>query len=73
MPRGGFFLWCGLPDGCDAAAVAHAALRDNVVLAPGNVFSASQTAQGFMRFNIAQMSNTRVFTVLEQALKYKKN
>src|SRR5690606_23237665 len=39
MPRGGFYLWCSLPDGLDAAAVARAALREDVVLAPGNVFS----------------------------------
>ena len=44
MPRGGFYLWCRLPDGRDAADVARAALRENVVLAPGNVFSVSQSA-----------------------------
>jgi DNA-binding transcriptional MocR family regulator len=68
MPRGGFYLWCGLPGGRDAAAVARAALREDVVLAPGDVFSVSQTASGFMRFNVAQMSDARVFAVLERAL-----
>lgn len=68
MPRGGFYLWCSLPDGCDAAAVARAALRENIVLAPGDVFSVSQTASGFMRFNVAQMSDPRVFAVMERAL-----
>jgi DNA-binding transcriptional MocR family regulator len=69
MPRGGFYLWCSLPDGRDAAAVARAALRENVVLAPGDVFSVSQTASGFMRFNVAQMTDAGAFAVLERALR----
>lgn len=68
MPRGGFHLWCGLPDGADAAAVARSALRENLVLAPGDVFSVSRTASGFMRFNVAQMRDPHVFSVLERAL-----
>lgn len=68
MPNGGFYLWCSLPGGCDATAVSRAALRENVVLAPGDVFSVSQTASGFMRFNVAQMNEPRVFAVLKRAL-----
>ncbi len=56
VPRGGFFLWCRLPDGRDAAEVAKAALRERVVLAPGNVFSVTQSAADLMRFNVAQMT-----------------
>ena len=68
MPRGGFYLWCRLPGDRDAAPIARKALGENVVLAPGNVFSVSQTAQGFMRFNVAQMGDPRIFDVLEAAL-----
>jgi DNA-binding transcriptional MocR family regulator len=68
MPRGGFYLWCRLPDGCDSAAVARAALEQNVVLAPGNVFSPSQTAAAFMRFNVAQCREARLMAVLERAI-----
>jgi DNA-binding transcriptional MocR family regulator len=68
VPRGGFYLWCRMPNGLDAAEVARAALRDDVVLAPGNVFSPSQSAFDFMRFNVAQMTDPRVFTVVERAL-----
>jgi len=67
-PRGGFYLWCNLPDGHDAADVARVALSENVVLAPGNVFSLSQSATEFMRFNVAQMADPRVFAVLAHAL-----
>ncbi|CAO4175177.1 8-amino-7-oxononanoate synthase [Methylorubrum populi] len=68
MPRGGFTLWCRLPDGCDAAMVARAGLRENLVLAPGNVFSVSQSAADFMRFNVAQMVDPRVYEALGRAL-----
>ena len=64
MPRGGFYLWCRLPDGRDAAEIARQALGQNVVLAPGNVFSHSQAASDYMRFNVAQMAEPEVFGVL---------
>lgn len=67
-PEAGMFLWCLLPDGLDAADVARAALEEDVVLAPGNAFSLSQTATGFMRFNVSQMLDPQVFTVLGDAL-----
>lgn len=67
-PRGGLFLWCTLPDGRDATDVARLALAEGVVLAPGNVFSASQNAPSMMRFNAAQCANPHIFKVLEKAL-----
>ncbi|UGY07373.1 PLP-dependent aminotransferase family protein [Bradyrhizobium quebecense] len=68
MPRGGFQLWCRLPDGCDSADVARAALADNVVLAPGNVFSTTQSATGFMRFNVAQCRDPKLMPALLRAI-----
>ena len=68
MPRGGFYLWCRLPEACDSADVARAALATNVVLAPGNVFSASQSAAAFMRFNVAQCRDPKVMSTLQQAI-----
>ncbi|HEY0685409.1 MAG TPA: PLP-dependent aminotransferase family protein [Steroidobacter sp.] len=67
-PTGGMFLWCRLPDGCDAAEVARRALVENVVLAPGNAFSASGAATSYMRFNVAQMDGERVYQVLARAM-----
>jgi DNA-binding transcriptional MocR family regulator len=67
-PKGGMFLWMKLPGGVDSAAVARRALAENVVLAPGNVFSPSQSAGNYMRFNVAQSRSARLFTVLEKAL-----
>lgn len=68
MPRGGFFLWCRLPGQRDAGDMARMALQDGVVLAPGNVFSPGQTAGDFMRFNVARMSDARIFDVLARGL-----
>lgn len=68
MPRGGFYLWCRLPDGRDAGDLARIALREGVILAPGNVFSAAQQAADFMRFNVTQMQDPRVYQVLKAGL-----
>ncbi|MFP5516782.1 MAG: PLP-dependent aminotransferase family protein [Alphaproteobacteria bacterium] len=68
LPRGGFYLWCSLPDGRNATDVARAALRETVVLAPGDVFSVSRSASAFLRFNVAQMQDPRVFDVLARAM-----
>lgn len=67
-PRAGMHLWCELPDGLDAADVARAALKLKVVLAPGNAFSLSQSATGFMRFNVSQTLDERIFGVLRQSM-----
>ncbi|MBB2700368.1 UNVERIFIED_ORG: DNA-binding transcriptional MocR family regulator [Rhizobium esperanzae] len=67
-PPAGMFLWCRLPDGVDAADVARAALERKIVLAPGNAFSLSQSATNFMRFNVSQTLDARVFEVLGDVL-----
>lgn len=66
MPRGGFYLWCQLPEGCDSSNLAKVALTQNMVLAPGNVFSASQSAARFMRFNVAHCNHPQAMQQLEQ-------
>jgi DNA-binding transcriptional MocR family regulator len=68
LPRGGFYLWCRLPDGRDAAEVAKTALRERVVLAPGNVFSVTQSATDLMRFNVAQM-DAQALRIIGQSLR----
>ncbi len=68
-PRGGFGLWCELEEGLQGAALARAALREGLVLAPGDVFSVSATASNFMRFNVAQMATPPVFEALGRAVR----
>jgi DNA-binding transcriptional MocR family regulator len=67
-PRGGMFLWCKLPEGIDAGKVAQTGLREKIVFAPGNVFSQTQSANNYMRFNVAQCADPRILRVLETAL-----
>jgi DNA-binding transcriptional MocR family regulator len=68
VPQAGMFLWCRLPAGMDAAALAQACLQQGVVLAPGNVFSQSLSAGDCLRFNVAQCTDEAVFRVLARAL-----
>jgi DNA-binding transcriptional MocR family regulator len=69
MPRGGFYLWCRLPDGHDSTVIARRCMERRVILAPGNAFSTSQSAAPFVRFNVAQMSDKHVFSTLEHVMK----
>jgi DNA-binding transcriptional MocR family regulator len=72
-PQAGMFLWCRLPEAADAAEVARSCLADDIVLAPGNAFSLSLTARSFMRFNVAQSTEPRIFESLARALRPGRN
>ena len=50
----------------DSAAIAQRALERNIVLAPGNVFSASQTFSSFIRINVAQ-TDARIVDGIQQS------
>lgn len=67
QPRGGFYLWCQLPNKLDAAELARAAIKKGVVLAPGNVFSVAQSAADYMRFNVAQTDAASI-NILKQVM-----
>lgn len=71
-PVGGMFLWAQLPDdlpeGVDSDMIARRALDHNIVLAPGNIFSQSQTCSRFMRFNVAQSVHPKIFDTLRQIM-----
>ena len=53
----------------DAPDLARRALAAGIVLAPGNVFSLSPTAGSFMRFNVAQSADERIFATLDHAMR----
>ncbi len=59
-------MMAAVTDGLDAATLARHALERDVVLAPGNAFSLSGSACGFLRFNVAQCDDERNFSVLEE-------
>lgn len=68
-PAAGMFLWGRLPGDADAAEIARRGLSDGIVFAPGNVFSVGQAWGSYMRFNVAMMTDERIFEVLERSLK----
>jgi DNA-binding transcriptional MocR family regulator len=68
-PEFGMFLWAELPEGLDSSNVSIRALERGLVLAPGNVFSVSQTAGRYLRFNVAQCGDKRVFDVLGEVMR----
>lgn len=68
VPKGGFYLWCRLPDGQDSTEIALKSLADKIIHAPGNVFSVSQSASDSIRFNVTQCEDGRIFRSLENIL-----
>jgi DNA-binding transcriptional MocR family regulator len=53
VPRGGFSLWVGLPDGLDDVAVAAAAEREGVIVAPGRPWFPAEAPGPFLRLTFA--------------------
>ncbi|SNZ21624.1 PLP-dependent aminotransferase family protein [Cohaesibacter gelatinilyticus] len=68
LPRGGFYLWCELPGNVSASTLARNALKEDIILAPGNAFSLTQTKDCFMRFNVSQMQSDDIFGRLSRLL-----
>ncbi len=68
MPRGGFLLWGRFPENVDSTEVALRCREVGILTAPGNVFSPTQTATAFMRFNVSQLGDRRVIRALRDAM-----
>ncbi|WP_227535333.1 PLP-dependent aminotransferase family protein [Psychrobacter sp. YP14] len=69
IPQSGIYLWCRLPKSLSASKLARQALHHNLVLAPGNAFSHTQSCDGFMRFNIAQSIDPDIYKVLARVIR----
>ncbi|MAR73823.1 PLP-dependent aminotransferase family protein [Halomonas sp.] len=67
-PSAGLFLWTRLPAGLCAKDVARAALDEDLVLAPGEVFSPETANSHYLRFNVAQSLDDDVFRALDRAM-----
>ena len=66
-PKNGMFVWARLPQVDDTLALAEAASRDGIMLAPGTVFRPYLERSPWMRFNVAS-SDARVQQWLKQAV-----
>jgi DNA-binding transcriptional MocR family regulator len=67
-PEGGLFLWAEASEDCDSSKIAQKALQNNILLAPGNVFSVTKAANRFIRFNTANSQDSRIFEFLKSEL-----
>jgi DNA-binding transcriptional MocR family regulator len=63
-PSGGFVLWIEFPKKINSIELYHRALRENISIAPGPIFSAKQHYQNFIRINCGYPWSDRI----EQAL-----
>jgi len=73
IPKAGIFLWCKLPPHIEASKLSKICLQKGIILAPGNSFSQAEHAGQFMRFNVAQCIDKKVFDVLSEAIENYQN
>jgi len=64
QPKGGFVIWIELPNNIDSMKLHEMALNENISIAPGPMFSATQKYKNFIRISCAQPWNDK----LEQGL-----
>jgi len=68
-PEQGFFVWAELPPGAmNAAELAHLALQQDIVLAPGNIFRPVPVASPWLRFNVAYCDEPAIFAFIRRQL-----
>ncbi|MCC3768023.1 PLP-dependent aminotransferase family protein [Streptomyces sp. UNOC14_S4] len=58
VPPGGFTVWLRLPDGTDETALAAAAFREGVAVAPGRPYYAAEPAAPHVRLSFAAAAGT---------------
>jgi DNA-binding transcriptional MocR family regulator len=63
-PAGGFILWVELPDGVDSVELFRQAMKNNISLGPGVLFSASDRYRNCIRMGCAEPWSPRI----EQAI-----
>lgn len=66
-PNGGPFVWARVPGLADTAELARLAARNNILLAPGNVFRPQNQASGFLRLNVGFSADPRLERFLAEA------
>lgn len=60
QPRGGFYMWCALPEHIDDTQLSRVAAERSILLAPGSAFNPDATPTGpAMRVNIAHVGDPR--------------
>ncbi len=65
-PGAGIFVW--VDAGCDTNALAARAMEQDILLAPGSLFSPNQLPSTHMRLNVAALQEPALWRFLENAL-----
>jgi DNA-binding transcriptional MocR family regulator len=60
VPGGGFYVWLGLPDGLDAAAMLPRAVTERVAYVPGTAFFADGGGGGHLRLSYGYPTPDRI-------------
>ena len=68
-PKGGPFVWARAPGIADTAELARHAARNNIVLAPGNVFRPQSQPSNHLRFNVGFCADPRLERFLGETLR----
>ncbi|TNC10099.1 PLP-dependent aminotransferase family protein [Methylobacterium terricola] len=67
-PRGGYYLWCGLPDATDLDALSRRAAARGILIAPGGLFRPEGPAgPPMMRVNVAHAGDPRFARFMRDA------
>lgn len=67
-PKGGPFVWARVPGIADTAELARRAVREDILLAPGNVFRPQSQPSSYLRFNVGFCDNPRLERFLTEAV-----
>jgi DNA-binding transcriptional MocR family regulator len=65
-PAAGMFAW--VDTGVNTNLLAERAMMEEILLAPGSLFSPSQLPSTRMRLNVAAMQDPRIWAFLEREL-----
>jgi DNA-binding transcriptional MocR family regulator len=68
QPDAGYLLWLKLPPAVSANTLTTMLERQHIILAPGGHFSLQPDADCFMRVNVTQCLNLKLWAALDTAL-----
>ena len=57
-PSGGFLIWVQLPEACDSLELYAQALKADIAITPGEIFSSTNHYRNFIRLNAANWSDS---------------
>jgi len=67
-PAGGFYIWCGVPDGIEQSALMARAIERGVTFLPGRACFAADPPENALRLNFTHCAEAEIETGVEQLL-----